>query len=74
MTSVAENARMRKNWREMRRVMYIRCREGGSDTVWFWLARIIRGSNQQVKTVSGADRGSRAIIWFKLVQPVVELL
>lgn len=61
---------IRKAWREVRRVIYIRCREMGSVEVWFWLARIIRGRSQQVRTSRGVDRGSRAIIVFKLDHPV----
>lgn len=33
----------------------------GSEDVWFWLARIIRGRSQQVRTRSGVDRASVAM-------------
>lgn len=29
--------------------------------MWFWLAKIVRGRSQHVKTRRGVDRGSRAI-------------
>lgn len=41
--------------------MYIRCRLIGSVVVWFWLARIIKGRSQQVKTRRGVERRSVAI-------------
>jgi len=37
--------------------------------VWFWLARIIRGSSQQVSTKRGVDKGSVAKIGLRLVHP-----
>ena len=52
---------IRKICREVRRVMYIRWRLIGSRAVWFWLARIMRGRSQQVRTRRGADKGSVAI-------------
>lgn len=69
MISVAEKAIIKNAWREVRSVMYIRCRLMGSCAVWFWLARIIRGSSQQVSTVRGVDRGSNPMVVFRLVQP-----
>jgi len=33
----------------------------GSEAVWFWLARIIRGRSQQVRTKRGVERGSVAM-------------
>lgn len=56
--SVAPNARIKNVWREARREMYIRWREIGSGLMWFWLAKIIRGSSQQVRTNRGVERGS----------------
>ena len=52
---------MRKNCRDVSRVMYIRWRLMGSRAVWFWLARIISGKSQQVRTKRGVDRGSVAM-------------
>ena len=40
--------------------MQARWRFKGSGERWFWLARIIRGSSQQVNTSRGVDRGSVA--------------
>lgn len=65
---------IRKIWREVRSIMYIRCRFTGSGLMWFWLAKIIRGSSQQVKTSRGVERGSRAIKWFIVDQPVSDVL
>lgn len=45
----------------MSSVIYIRCRLMGSEEVWFWLARIIRGRSQQVRVRRGVERGSVAI-------------
>lgn len=70
--SVALNAKMRKNWREVRSEMYIRWRFRGSRDMWFWLARIISGSNQQVRTSRGVERVSVAIYRLRVVQPVSE--
>ena len=50
--------------------MYIRCRPAGSEEVWFWLARIIRGRSQQVRANSGVERGSVAMYIFIQDQPV----
>lgn len=61
MISVALNARIRKNCREVSRVIYIRWRLIGSWAVWFWLARIINGRSQQVRTSRGVDNGSVAM-------------
>merc|ERR1712035_236994 len=52
--------------------MYIRWRLTGSWAVWFWLARIIRGRSQQVRTKRGVDRGSVAIYGLRQDQPVSE--
>lgn len=41
--------------------MYIRWRLIGSEEVWFWLARIIRGRSQHVRTKRGVDRASVAM-------------
>lgn len=42
-------------------VRKIRWRIIGSGFMWFWLAIIIRGSNQQVRAKRGAERGSMPI-------------
>ena len=52
---------MRKICRDVRRVIYIRGRLIGSRAVWFWLAKIIRGRSQQVRTSRGVDRRSVAM-------------
>lgn len=44
----------------------------GSVLMWFWLAKIIRGSNQQVSTSSGVDKGSVPIYRLEEIQPVSE--
>lgn len=46
----------------------------GSEEVWFWLARIIKGRSQQVNTKRGDDKGSNPIIGFKVVHPDSVLL
>lgn len=61
MISVALKAMIRKICKDVRSVMYIRWRLMGSRAVWFWLARIINGSNQQVRTRRGVESGSVAI-------------
>lgn len=61
MISVAPKAKIKNTWREVRSEIYIRCRLTGSELVWFWLARIISGRSQQVRTRSGVDRGSVAM-------------
>lgn len=38
--------------------------------MWFWLAKIIRGSSQQVSTRRGVDKGSVAIYRLREAQPV----
>ena len=42
----------------------------GSVLLGFWLARIMRGSSQQVRISSGVDRGSIPIYRLEAVQPV----
>lgn len=42
--------------------------------MWFWLARIIKGSSQQVNTSRGVERGSVAIQTLSDDQPVSEKL
>ena len=69
-TSVAPKAKIRKICRDVSSVIYIRWRLIGSVAVWFWLARIIRGSNQHVRTRRGVDRGSVAIKGLMVDQPV----
>lgn len=60
-SSVALKARIRKICRDVRSVMYMRCRLMGSEEVWCWLAKIIRGRSQQVRASRGVERGSVAI-------------
>lgn len=50
--------------------MYRRCRVIGSWAAWFWLARIIRGRSQQVRTSRGVERPSTAMVGFKKDHPV----
>jgi len=40
--------------------------------MWFWLARIIRGRSQQLRTRRGVDKGSVAMRGFREDQPVSE--
>lgn len=61
MSSVALKAIMRKIWREVIRVINVRCRAKGSEAIWFWLARIISGRSQHVRTSKGVERGSVAM-------------
>lgn len=42
----------------------------GSVLIWFWLAKIIRGSSQQVSTSRGVDKGSVPRYELEEVQPV----
>jgi len=70
--SVAPKARIRKNWREVRREMYVRCRLSGSWAMWFWLARVISGRSQQERIRRGVDKGSAAISGFMKDHPVSE--
>lgn len=70
MISVALNAKIRKVCREAKRVIKLRCRSAGSILMWCWLARIISGRSQQVRTSRGVDRGSVAIYKLVVVQPV----
>lgn len=65
-------ARIKKTWREMRRVMYARWRLIGSEARWFWLARIMMGSNQHESTRRGADTESVAMYIFRDFHPVSE--
>lgn len=58
MISVALKARTRKSCSVVRIIRYVRCRLMGSAERWFWLARIIKGRSQQVRTNKGEDRGS----------------
>lgn len=52
--------------------MYIRCRPRGSEAVCFWLAKIINGRSQHVRTRSGVDRESVAMNRLSEDQPVSE--
>lgn len=42
----------------------------GSVLIWFWLAKIIKGSSQQVSTSRGVDRGSVPKYELEEAQPV----
>ena len=57
-TSVALKAMIRKDWSRTMRVMYVRWRWRGSEDMWFWLAKIIKGRSQQERIRRGVDRGS----------------
>ena len=72
-TSVAPKARIRKNWREVSREIYVRCRFKGSGAMWFWLARIIRGRSQQERISRGVDKGSVATRGLIRDHPVSEV-
>lgn len=61
MSSVAENAKIMRGWVRVRVRMKIRFRGAGSCWRWFWDARIMRGSNQQVSVRRGEE------IWSALV-------
>jgi len=71
---VALKARIKKICRDVSKVIYIRWRLIGSKAVWFWLAKIISGKSQQVRTRRGVDKGSVAIYWLREVQPVSDRL
>lgn len=74
MISVALKAKIRKICSDVNKVINIRWRPRGSWDVWFWLARIISGRSQQVRTRSGVDKGSAAIYRLREVQPVSDRL
>lgn len=63
---------IRKIWRDVKRVMKVRWRLMGSELVWFWLAKIIRGRSQHVRTRRGVDRESVAMYRPSEDQPVSE--
>lgn len=44
----------------------------GSEVMWFWLAKIIRGNNQHDRTNSGVDNGSVAKYRFDVDHPISE--
>lgn len=73
MISVAPNAMIRKVCSEARSVMYRRCRLIGSGLIWFWLARIMSGSSQHVRTNRGVDSGSVARYMLEEVHPVSDV-
>lgn len=50
--------------------MKVRWRLMGSELVWFWLAKIIRGRSQHVRTRRGVDKASVAMYRLRDVQPV----
>lgn len=50
----------------------MRCRLSGSEAVCFWLAKIISGSSQHVRTRRGVDKESVAINRLSEDQPVSE--
>lgn len=45
----------------------------GSELTWFWLAKIIKGSSQHVRTRRGVDRGSVAKCAPDVVHPVSDV-
>lgn len=45
----------------------------GSRVRWFWLARIIKGKSQQVRTSKGVDNPSVARYGLRKVHPVSEM-
>lgn len=45
----------------------------GSWAIWCWLAKIIRGSNQQVRIRRGVDKGSVPIRGFNMAHPFSEV-
>lgn len=59
-SSVAPKAKIRKICKDVKSVIYMRCRLTGSGAMWFWLARIIRGRSQQVKIRRGVETRSVA--------------
>jgi len=71
--SVALKAKIRKNWSDVSREIYVRWRFNGSRAMWLWLARIINGRSQQDRTSKGVDKGSVAISGLISDQPVSEL-
>lgn len=70
---MAPNAIIRKVCSEARSVMYERCRLIGSGVMWFWLAKIINGSNQHVSTRRGVDNGSVARYMLEEVHPASDV-
>lgn len=70
---MAPNAIIRKACSEARSVIYNRCRLIGSGLMWFWLAKIIRGSSQHVSTKRGVDSGSVAKYVLEEVHPVSDV-
>lgn len=64
---MAENARRRRGWIVVKVVMKTRFRAGGSCCKWFWLARIIRGSNQQDSTSRGDEIWSMFVHWVRFL-------
>ena len=69
---MALNARIKKNWSEAKSEMNMRWRLRGSEAVCFWLAKIIRGSSQHVRTRRGVERESVAINRLREDHPVSE--
>lgn len=70
---MAPNAIIRNTCRDVNRLMYVRWRLTGSSAVWLWLAKIIRGSSQQVRTRRGVERGSVAMKGVRQDQPVSDV-
>lgn len=58
MSSFAENVMISRIWRLTSKEIYSFLLCSCSFLMWFWLARSISGSNQVVRTRSGADKGS----------------
>ncbi len=73
MISVAPNAIIRNICSEARSVIYKRCRLIGSGLMWFWLARIISGRSQHVRTKRGVDSGSVAKYELDIAHPVSDV-
>lgn len=49
---------IKKDWSRTIRVIYVRWRARGSEDMWFWLARIIRGRSQHERIRRGLERES----------------
>lgn len=52
---MVENARIMNGWIVISAMIKIRFRVSGSFCKWFWLARIMSGSNQQERTSRGDE-------------------
>lgn len=65
---MALKARIKKNWRDAIREMYIRWRFKGSGFRWFWLAKIMSGRSQHESTKRGVDTRSVPMYVLRWVQ------